>query len=106
MGHIAGIAFATVLAQSVLSLVLAWQTCRRLKLPFAKWVAKSWLVPVAAVGASFALRSVLVPHSALNVALLLAAYAALIFAIALGLGFNRAFLAREWRVVRGMMGKL
>lgn len=105
LGYVVGIAFATVLAQSVLSLVLAWQTCRRLKLSFPAWATKSWLVPVAAVGSSFALRSVLVPHSWMNIGSLLAAYAALLFLIALGLGFNRQVLAQEWRVFREMVGR-
>jgi O-antigen/teichoic acid export membrane protein len=105
LGYVAGIAFATVLAQSVLSLVLAWQTCRRLELSFVAWAMKSWLVPIAVVSASFALRSVLVPHSWLNIGVLLTAYAALLFLITLGLGVNSQLLVQEWRVLRGMVGR-
>jgi hypothetical protein len=40
---------ATVLAQSVLSLVAGYFTCRHLKIGWLPWVLKGWAFPVAGI---------------------------------------------------------
>ena len=48
LGTIAGIAGATVIAQSVMSVVSTRYFCRSLQLPLLGWILRTWLLPVAA----------------------------------------------------------
>lgn len=56
LGSIAGIAFATVFAQSILSLLSGRYLCRYLNLPWMNWSLRSWLLPVLITGIAGASR--------------------------------------------------
>ena len=45
MGSLWGIAMATVLAQSLLSVGAGYYTCRHLRVPWVPWLLKGWLIP-------------------------------------------------------------
>ena len=105
IGFLEGVAFATVIAQSALSLILGWDTCRRLEFSFGAWLAKSWLFPSLIVLGAFGLRAVFLPESVLPIAKLLGCYFVLLVGLAFAIGANRKMLAEEWRIVRGMIGR-
>jgi O-antigen/teichoic acid export membrane protein len=105
LGSIAGIAFATVLAQSVLTIVLGWQICRYLDLPLRPWLAKSWLVPFLVVGLGFGLRTLLPPQHLGNQLLLGACYLVMAVLVARVIGFNAALLKHEWVMVKAIIGR-
>ena len=65
MGSLWGIAMATVVAQSILSIVASFYTCRYMKLPWLPWLVKGWLFPLAGISFAGWLRMRLAP---LNIA--------------------------------------
>ena len=64
MGSLWGIAMATVVAQSVLSLVASLFTCSYLKIAWLPWALKGWLFPVAGIACAGWLRMKLPGDSA------------------------------------------
>jgi hypothetical protein len=102
-GSIAGITFAAVIAQTVLSLVLGYFTCRHLNLSLVRWTAKSWLLPVAVVLAAAGLKGVYRGQSLLHISLLAVCYAGLLIVAALLAGLNREMLRSEIATARGML---
>jgi O-antigen/teichoic acid export membrane protein len=105
-GSLQGIAMATVLAQSLLSLGAGFYTCRHLQLRWLPWMLKGWLLPCAGILGAAWLRLELPFYSAQhvlllpNVFLLAAAYLAAWLAAAWGLGLNAAFIRQELALVR------
>jgi O-antigen/teichoic acid export membrane protein len=106
LGALWGVAMATVLAQSLLSLGASYYTCRHLQIRWAPWLLKGWLLPFAGIALAAWLRRELPFYSAdhilllPNVLLLAAAYAAAWLAAAWGLGINAAFIRQELAMVR------
>lgn len=105
-GSLWGIAMATVLAQSLLSVGAAYYTCRHMRINWVPWVLKGWLLPFGGILLAAWLRSELPFYSAQNVLLLpnvlllLAAYLVAWLAAAWALGLNAAFIRHELSLVR------
>lgn len=95
-----GIAYATVLAQTILSLFLSWYTCRHLQLSFFQWSKRSWLLPVSAVAIAALMQNYIGSKTWPRVGLLLAIFAILAVFYAKLLGFNREFLRVELSILR------
>jgi O-antigen/teichoic acid export membrane protein len=106
MGSLVGIAMATVLAQSLLSIGAGYYTCRKLQISWAPWLLKGWLLPSVGILLAAWLRRELPFYSASNalllphVLLLAAAYVAAWLAAAWGLGINAAFIRQELAMLR------
>ncbi|MDB6016927.1 MAG: hypothetical protein JWR19_1416 [Pedosphaera sp.] len=105
MGSVTGIAGATVLAQTVLSLGLGAYTCRHLKIPFVRWAAKSWLLPVVVIGLAGLLRNAVPPDSVVHVLFLCVSFLVILVGAMGILGLNREMLAGEWRLIRGILSR-
>ncbi|MEQ1861088.1 MAG: hypothetical protein ABMA13_14220 [Chthoniobacteraceae bacterium] len=98
-GSILGIAAATVLAQSLMTLTISRYLCGRLGLAWARWAARCWLVPVVAVAAVAAVRW----HH--GWAVTSAAAIGIWLASAWLLGLRPALIRAEWEVWRGILGR-
>ncbi len=106
MGSLWGIAMATVVAQSILSVVASFYTCRYMKLPWLPWLVKGWLFPLAGISFAGWLRMRLAPLNTLpNILLLTGAYTGMLLAAAWGLGVNLSFIREELKLVRGFIRK-
>jgi O-antigen/teichoic acid export membrane protein len=109
-GSLLGIAMATVLAQSLLSVGAGFYTCRHLQVGWVPWLLKGWLLPCAGILGAAWLRLELPFYSAQhvlllqNILLLAAAYLAAWLAAAWSLGINAAFIRRELAFVRTFFG--
>jgi O-antigen/teichoic acid export membrane protein len=105
-GSLPGIAMATVLAQSLLSVGAGFYTCRHLRVGWVPWLLKGWLLPCAGIVFAAWLRLELPFYSAQhvllvqNVLLLGAAYLAAWLAAAWGLGMNADFIRHELALIR------
>lgn len=106
MGSLWGIAMATVLAQSVLSLAASFFTCRYLKIAWLPWALRGWLIPLAGISLAGWFRIKLAPLDSLpNILLLVGIYAAMLLAAAWGLGINASFIKEELKLVRTFIRK-
>lgn len=103
MGSITGIAAATVVAQTFLSLALGLHVCRYLKLPVAQWAARSWFVPFVAILAAVGLKLLLPAPSFRDIGWLSAGYSLLLVAVAFSIGINRKMLEAEGKQLRSML---
>lgn len=56
LGSIWGIAMATLIAQSFMSLTASYYLTRQMRLSWIRWVVRSWLIPAAATGICAAIR--------------------------------------------------
>jgi hypothetical protein len=99
MGSLWGIAMATVVAQSVLSLAASFFTCKYLQIAWLPWALKGWLFPVAGIVCAGWLRMKLPADSAQNLLLLAGAYAALLLAAAWALGVRPAYIKEELQIL-------
>ncbi len=99
----AGIAFATVLSQAVLTLITAWYVCRYFRAPLGNWVARSILAPLVLVGIAGWLRSFLVLNSVGSVAVLVVGYAGILLVLARILGITPAIIQAEVAMLRAMV---
>lgn len=104
-GSITGIAVATVLAQTVLSLVLGRFVCGQLGLSWRRWALRSCLLPLATVGLAATARAYWAPDSWTNAAVLSAIFLTILFLSARGSGFDLAFAREELRQLRQIFGK-
>jgi O-antigen/teichoic acid export membrane protein len=106
LGSLWGIAMATVLAQSLLSVGAGYYTCRQLKIGWVPWLLKGWLLPFGGILLAAWLRRELPYYSPQHVLLLQnvlvlgAAYMAAWLAAAWGLGINASFIRQELAFVR------
>lgn len=94
---IPGIAFATVLAQTISGLVLAGVTARHLQIGIADWVVRGCVLPLVSVTIVFGIQSALFPLGAWWTALGCLLIGLVVLASARMLGVNRALLMHEWR---------
>jgi O-antigen/teichoic acid export membrane protein len=99
-GSLAGIALATVVAQSLQNLLSSVYACRRLELAWMPWNLRTWMLPVTGVLLAAWLRSALPFDSVAHVVLLIAAYAGIILAVAAILGINVKFIRDEITILR------
>ncbi len=105
MDWLEGIALATVVAQSILSLVASYYVCKHLRMAWLPWVLKGWLVPMIGICFAAWLRLIWPMDSAQHILMLVGVYAAMLVAAAWGLGVNAEFFREELKVVRKMFGK-
>lgn len=96
-GSLLGIAIATVIAQTVATLVMGHSVCRLLRLPWLPWVWRSWLLPVGALALAVLLRAVVAPTDGANALILASADAALLGGLAWTLGITRQMIVDEGR---------
>ena len=100
---IAGIAVATAIAQSGLTLFCGVRICRRLEIPMIRWVARCWVLPVTVVTLGGGIRYLLAPDTVGGAIGLVAAFGALMAGVAWGSGFGLRAFADEWRTLRSMI---
>jgi O-antigen/teichoic acid export membrane protein len=100
LGHMTGIAWATVVAESLLSLTLSWHTCRRLGISHAPWMFRSWLLPVLIVLAGAALQNQIGCQTWRQAGLLAAAFLPLALLHARLGGMNLKMLREELAIFR------
>ena len=104
-GSITGVAVATVVAQSLLSLSLGWYTCKALGFSQGRWILKNLLLPLAAVAAAYGVRKAIVPDSVGGMTVVVACYAAMLVPVAILAGLNRETLREEFALLRGLARK-
>jgi O-antigen/teichoic acid export membrane protein len=104
-GAIAGVAVATVIAQSVLSLGLSWHICRHLGFSFLRWTLKCWLLPLGIVLSAAVLKDYFPKQSFSNLGWLLSCYVILFFAACWLAGMNTGLLRSEFAFVRSIFNK-
>jgi O-antigen/teichoic acid export membrane protein len=97
---IAGVAFATVLAQSVLSLLTSAYLCNRLNLPFITWAVRSWVIPVAGISFAAFLRFKFPEDTIRDLGILALCYLGMLVVAAWGLGIKPAFIKEELKILR------
>ena len=102
LGSITGIAVAAVVAQSVLTLVLGYVTCRHLGLSMVRWSAKTWVIPLGVILAAGGLRFWLPDQSLGHMGVLGGTYVLLLLAICRLVGIDRQMLLAELAIVRAM----
>ncbi len=103
LGSITGVAVATVIAHSILSLWLGWYACRHLGLSAARWSARSWLLPLAVVLTAGVLKFYLPGSSLSHLGLLLVSYVVLLIVTGVLAGMSRKILGSELAVLRSML---
>jgi O-antigen/teichoic acid export membrane protein len=103
LGSITGVAVATVIAQSVLSLSLGWLTCRHLELSAVKWAARSWLLPLTIVIAASGCKTLLPDISLAHIAGMTGCCAVLLLAACLVVGVDKELILSEWATIRGSL---
>jgi O-antigen/teichoic acid export membrane protein len=101
-GSTTGVAVATVIAQSVLTVGLGIVACRNLGMSSARWVAKSWLLPLAATVAAAGLKSRLPDESFAHIGSLIGIYAVLLLIVCAVAGMNAEMLRAEISLVRSL----
>jgi hypothetical protein len=104
-GWLAGIAYATVIAQTGLSLYLGFYTCRQLKLSFGRWFRRSWLWPVLTVCLLAALQYEIGSTDRTGILVLLGAGALLLVLLAFVAGLTGELIREELKIVRGFLGR-
>jgi len=94
-GSITGITFAAVIAQSALSIVLGYFTCRHLGLSLSLWTARSWLLPLSIVLVAAWIKMSLPGNGPGPMTALVAAYVGLLLLAARLAGATRELLDSE-----------
>jgi O-antigen/teichoic acid export membrane protein len=100
MGYMVGIAWATVIAQSLLSLTLAWHTCRHLEISYARWAFRAWALPVLVVLAGVGLQQLIGCQTGTRAGLLALALLPLVVLHAWAGGLNWQMLRDELAIFR------
>lgn len=100
LGSILGIAVATVIAQSVSSLILSRATSRAIGLDSRRWAARAWLFPFVVVALGGTARWLLPPDSFAPAVALVAICIALLATLAWLAGIPRRMLLDEWERLR------
>ena len=99
-GLLVGIAFATVLAQSILSLYLSIRTTRCIGVNWFRWMSATWLLPLSLVAAVGALRAGIAPNDPRAVGLLTLIWLAMTVSVAWIVGIRRELIVDEWSRLR------
>lgn len=102
-GSITGIAVATVIAQSVLSISLGYYTCRHLGFSVVRWTLKSWLLPLMIVLVASGLKTFFPDQSILHIGALLGCFAVLLLVAAGLAGVNREMMRAEIAMLRAAL---
>jgi O-antigen/teichoic acid export membrane protein len=101
---LAGIAFATVVSQSVLSLFAGAYICRHVKVNWVPWVLRSWLLPLVCISLAAWVRKLL-PDTLGWVAALEGIFMVCLMGIALMMGIDFKFIREELAIVKGFWKK-
>jgi O-antigen/teichoic acid export membrane protein len=105
MGSILGIALATVISQSFVVLTLSWYTARHLKLSFWDFAIKGWVISLAMVIVSLALRIILPLDSATNLFFIGGISGVALLAAAWVMNVRLADVRHEFAVFRSILGR-
>lgn len=103
LGEIAGIAFATVLAQVVLGICMTYVTSHHLGVPFISWAAKTCLLPVVVITAIYGVQATASQWGPYGLVLSLAGIGIVLLGYAKLIGVNRSLFAHEWRIFSAML---
>lgn len=104
MSSLWGIAMATVVAQSILSIVTAFYTCQRMGISWLPWLLRGWFLPVLGISLAGWLRMELEPLDSLpKILSLVGAFTAVLLAAAWGLGVDSSMMRDEVRLIRGLI---
>ena len=101
----AGVAVATVIAQSICSIFLGAVTCRHLGISVAKWTVRCWLLPVAFTIGAATLKGILPDDSFLHLGLLSICYLAIFLVTCALAGMNWHLLRTELTQARAMLAR-
>jgi O-antigen/teichoic acid export membrane protein len=101
-GSILGIAVATVVAQTLASVVNSRYTCARLGLDWRLWLLKTWLLPVMVVAAAAGSRMLISPDNLPHFLELAGICLALGLALARRAGFTKEMFMAELKRMRLM----
>jgi O-antigen/teichoic acid export membrane protein len=104
LGSIGGVAFATVIAQSISSILLGAVTCRYLGLSIGRWMARCWALPIAFTAAAAVLKEMFPEDSFLHLSILAGCYAVVVLVVCWLAGINRELLRVEFAHLRKMFG--
>jgi O-antigen/teichoic acid export membrane protein len=95
LGSIAGVACATVVAQSISSIWLGIMTCRYLQIPVRQWLARCWLLPVCLTLAAASLKLLFPQNTLVHLGTLCGCYTLLFVAVGWLAGLNWELLRAE-----------
>lgn len=101
-GSVAGVAWATVVAQSISSICLGTVTCRYLGLSALKWVVRCWSLPVGFTLLAARLKEWLPDNSPMHLGLLCACYLGVFLVVCWLAGLNRELVQSELKQLRVM----
>jgi O-antigen/teichoic acid export membrane protein len=99
----AGVAIATVIAQSLLSISLNLRAARFLEVRAGPWLLKVWVLPLGAVAIAAALKKWLPGESVVEMGELLGLYAILFLAISRLAGVKMEMLRSEFAFLRSIL---
>lgn len=102
LGSITGIPVATVIAQSLLSLILGGYICNQLRMARLQWFSKSWAMPLLIIGIAALVKYWLPPNSVAAFGALAAFYLCLLFVAAWLAGVNLEMIRSELATFRSM----
>ena len=105
MGSIAGVAWATVLAQSISSICLGTVTCRYLGLPAKKWVLRCWMLPISFTLVAAALKIYWPENSLAHLGWLSLCYLGLFLVVCRLAGATRELARSELNQLRGLFSR-
>jgi hypothetical protein len=105
LGSIAGVAAATVLAQSISSISLGIVTCRYLKISAKSWVARCWLLPISFTLAASLLKKLFPDDSFMHLSILAGCYLVLFLAVCRLAGMTREILRGEFAQAMRLLGR-
>lgn len=100
---LAGVAVATVIAQSISSIFLGIVTCRFLGISVTRWTARTWLLPIAFTVGAAALKQLLPENSFEHLGLLSICYLVLFLVVCRLIGMNWKLMRTELAQVRVML---
>jgi O-antigen/teichoic acid export membrane protein len=101
-GSIAGVAAATVVAQSISSICLGTVTCRYLKISTTRWIGRCWLLPISFTLIAAALKALFPHDSLIHLSVLSVCYVALFFPVCWLAGMNWELLRAELMHARAL----
>lgn len=103
-GSIVGIALATVVAQSVLAVILARFTSSKLQMSWMPWFLRAWIMPAGSIGLLGIARLQFTSLSPLSIAMLLLLSALVLIVHAWAIGLRWSIVKEELAIAQQMFG--